>query len=70
MTKEELTKEIFSVEIPPTWRKGQFVFNRVDDLYGIARDVQFIDHVDCFYDNNKINEFIDACVKRINIFSK
>lgn len=38
MTLEELKKEIFSVPQPPYWRKGQFVFNYIDQIYGIARD--------------------------------
>ena len=47
---------------PKAWRKGQSVFNVVEDLYGnIAREVQMIDGVDCFYDDREetINLFID-----------
>ena len=53
-----IKQEIYSVPIPPNWREGQFVFNRVDELYGVARAIQFIDKVDCFYDDSKIDEFI------------
>ena len=49
---------------PKAWRKGQKVFNVIDKLYGnVARDVQFIDGVDCFYDDSDetISLFIDKC---------
>ena len=49
---------------PKAWRKGQKVFNVIDKLYGnVARDVQLIDGVDCFYDDRDetINLFIDKC---------
>ena len=57
--KISIKHEIYSVPIPPNWREGQFVFNRVDELYGVARAIQFIDKVDCFYDDSKIDEFIE-----------
>ena len=28
---------------PKKWRDGQFVFNYIDEKYGVARSVQFID---------------------------
>lgn len=48
---------------PKNWRKGQFVFNYIDEKYGVSRIVQFDgkDACDCFYDDSKINEFIDKC---------
>lgn len=68
MTKEELKKIVFdamNVMKPKDWRKGQFVFNFIDANYGVARAVQFEDHVDCFYMDNKIDEFIEKCAKRL-----
>lgn len=44
--------------VQKNWRKGQSVFNVVDEHYGVARSVQFIDHVDCFYNDDKISEFL------------
>lgn len=46
---------------PKNWRKGQKVFNVIDEQFGVARDVQFGDNVDCFYDDREetINLFID-----------
>jgi hypothetical protein len=66
MTLEELKKEIFSVPQPPYWRKGQFVFNYIDKIYDVARDVQFKDNIDCFYNDDKIDEFLECVTKRLN----
>ena len=47
----------------PSWsRKGQFVFNYIEEKYGdVARYVQFIDHIDCFYNDSMIEPFIIKC---------
>lgn len=81
MTKQELLAEIRPSKRPSHIRKGQYIFNWIDQHYqypvygdyfnenafsSIARDVQFIDKIDCFYDDSKIDEFLDACIKRIN----
>ena len=52
---KDIKEEIYSVDKPLQWREGQFVFNRVDELYGVARAIQFNDKVDCFYDDSKID---------------
>ena len=67
MTLEELKKEIYSVPQPPYWREGQFVFNYIDQIYSVARDVQFKDNVDCFYRDDKIDEFLKCVIKRLNV---
>lgn len=68
-----MTLEEFKIEIlkatenkPKEWRLGQFVFNYIDEKYGVARIVQFQDGIDCFYINDKIDDFINACYKYIN----
>jgi hypothetical protein len=66
MLPEELKNEIFSVEKPTNWRNGQFVFNYVDEVYGVARIAQFQYGVDCFYRDDKIDEFIATCCEIIN----
>lgn len=67
MTINEIKQEIYSVPIPTNWREGQFVFNRVEELYGkVAREVQFEDNVDCFYDCNTIDEFLTCVINRLN----
>ena len=48
---------------PKQWRNGQFVFNYIDEKYGVARIAQFERNVDCFYDDNKIEEFIKTCAE-------
>ena len=50
---------------PKQWRKGQAVFNFIDDVYGVARDVQYIDKIDCFYEDKCIDEFINSAFLRI-----
>lgn len=70
MTVEELRKEIYSHEKPKEWREGQFVFNMVNRLYDVARDVQFDYGVDCYYDDNQIDVFLIKSVEVINYYSK
>lgn len=50
---------------PKEWRRGQAVFNVIDEKFGVARDVQFGDGVDCFYDDSKIEEFIKCSWRRL-----
>jgi hypothetical protein len=68
VTFEEFIQDIY-IEMgdkPKDWRKGQFVFNYIEENYGdVAREVQFQDKIDCFYNDDKIEEFIEACYKRL-----
>ena len=68
VTLEEFIQDIY-IEMgdkPKDWRKGQFVFNYIEENYGdVAREVQFIDKIDCFYNDDKIDEFIEACYERL-----
>lgn len=63
MTAEELKQEVYSwmSEKPKNWREGQAVFNYIDEMYGVARIAQFQHHVDCFYDDEEIDNFIKTC---------
>lgn len=67
MTREDFEKEIWDQveKCPKEWRKGQAVFNVVDALYGVARAVQFEDDVDCFYNDDAIDLFIDKSWIRV-----
>lgn len=68
MTKEELKNIVLTAMDtmkPKDWRKGQFVFNYIDANYGVARTVQFEDRVDCFFRDDKIDDFIEKCASRI-----
>ena len=58
---DEFRAEVLTAMLkkPKEWRDGQFVFNYIDEVYGVARSVQFVEGVDCFYDDKKIDEFID-----------
>lgn len=48
------------------WRYGQAVFNYVDHKYGVARAIQFVHHVDCFYDDSKVDEFLTIAYRYLN----
>lgn len=64
MTKEEFKNEVLEAlkeQKPQDWRNGQFVFNYVDRFFGVAREAQFNHGIDCFYNDNKINDFLDCC---------
>ena len=50
---------------PKEWRRGQAVFNYIDETYNVARQVQFIDNVDCFYDDELIDQFILLSYKQV-----
>lgn len=41
-------------------RKGQAIFNYVDENYGIAREAQIVHKIDCYYFDEKIEEFIQC----------
>lgn len=65
MTLQEFKNDIFSgiKELPENWRKGQKVFNYIDKKYGVARTVQFDYHIDCFYNDNLIDKFVETSYK-------
>ena len=60
MTFEEFQSEVLQAisHCPAQYRKGQAVFNYIDENYGVARYVQFVDGIDCFYNDDQINPFI------------
>ena len=63
-TFDELKKEVNDSLLnskPNDWRDGQFVFNYINAMYGVARYVQFQRNVDCFYNDSQIDEFIKEC---------
>lgn len=49
----------------PFIREGQAVFNIVERHFGVARPVQFQDHIDCFHRDQDIEAFLQAAWKRI-----
>lgn len=66
MTYEEFKNDIINaLNNKPKWsRKGQFVFNYIDQKYNVARDVQFGDSIDCFYNDDCIEIFIIKSYER------
>lgn len=50
----------------PEYRKGQAVFNYIEETYGnVARKVQFEDNVDCFYNDEQIVPFLNKVKERL-----
>lgn len=63
-TREELKEIILDdskkmKELCPYYRWGQAVFNYVDEYLGVARKVQFEYNVDCFYNDDAVDAFIE-----------
>lgn len=69
MTLEELKKEVYTAmqDKPEKWRKGQFVFNYIDSKYWVADTVQFQDGIDCFFNDDMIDAFLECAVKYITL---
>ena len=68
ITLEDFKREVMEAmkNKPDQWRMGQFVFNYIEENYcGVGRYVQFIEGVDCYYDDKKIDEFISISHKNL-----
>lgn len=50
---------------PESWRKGQAVFNYIDEFFSLSRHIQFNKHVDCFYDDSQVERFLSETYKLI-----
>lgn len=73
MSYDEFKRSILSkVEEtrPKHIRKGQAVFNYVDDKFGLARKIQFEYNTDCFYCDNKIEPFLKILYSLMNSVSQ
>lgn len=68
MILKELRDEVFTAikDRPSYIREGQAVFNYIDEVYGVAREVQFVMGVDCFYDDSRIEQFLYEACESIN----
>ena len=68
MTFEEFQSEVLQAisHCPAQYRKGQAVFNYIDENYGVARYVQFVGGIDCFYNDDQIIPFIRASWEALN----
>ena len=58
------------IDESPHIRYGQAVFNYVDEKYGVARVAQFDHGIDCFYDDTKVEKFLDKCYELIKTVYK
>ena len=54
----------------PNIRYGQAIFNYVDEKYEVARIAQFDYGIDCFYDDTKVEPFLDKCYELIKTVNK
>lgn len=68
MTKQGLIDEIniALVNKPSYLRKGEFIYNYIDETYNVADDVRLKDFVSCLFDNDSIDKFLECDSKRIN----
>lgn len=67
ITIEELIKKLYQEPKNEFLREGQYVYNQAYKLYPKqVEQVQFIDEIDCFCCDNKIEAFIQALHKRIS----
>lgn len=66
---EEFRQTVFDgiKECPDNWRYGQKAFNYIDAQYGVARTVQFVHNIDCFYNDNLVDAFIKCSFNEYNI---
>lgn len=66
MSYESFKKSIIEeVELtrPKSIRKGQAIFNYVDEKFGLARKIQYDYNIDCFYNDLKIDAFLKILYK-------
>ena len=62
---ERLKREIYSHYKNPILREGQFVFNTAYQLYPTAAQAA-MQVCDCYYQDHKIDGFIDALCNYLN----
>ena len=67
MSYDDFKKQVMdaSVNKPKHTSLGQFVFNYIDEVFCVARSVQFIDGVDCFHNDDDIEIFLIRSYQKI-----
>ena len=68
MNFDTFKKEIYNAlkYKPDFWPNGRFVFNYIEENYGgVGSYVELIEGVNCYYDDEKIDEFISLCYKNL-----
>ncbi|MGM9530853.1 hypothetical protein [Intestinibacter sp.] len=69
MTVEVVKEFLANFPKPKEWRNGQFVYNilyRID--HTAAEFAQFEQHSDCYYNDDKIDDFIKYWTKKVNSY--
>ena len=67
--KKSILREVEETR-PKYIRKGQAVFNYVDDKFDLARKIQFEYNIDCFYRDDKIEPFLKILYSLMNSVSQ
>ena len=65
---KQIAKSI--IEDSPYIRYGQAIFNYVDEKYGVARISQFDYGIDCFYDDTRVEQFLDKSYELIKAVNR
>lgn len=60
--KKSIIEEV-ELTRPKSIRKGQAIFNYVDEKFGLARKIQYDYNIDCFYNDLKIDAFLKILYK-------
>ena len=67
MTVELVKEFLANLPKPKEWREGQFVYNILYKINGTAVLVtKYAHNTDCFYNDDKIDDFIECWTKLIN----
>lgn len=68
ITKGDILAEAVAYrKLHPQQRLGQSIFNYIDLNFGdMARHIQFDLGIDCFYNDNIIDKFVDTVVELYN----
>lgn len=67
ITFEEFITDVYNAinHRPLAWRRGQACFNFIESKYHVGRIVQFDRHVDCFCNDELIDEFVETAWKEV-----
>lgn len=68
MTLEEFKESVYEGidGYPIQWRLGQKIFNYIDKEYNIARKIQYRDNIDCFYNDDMSDKFIEKAYSHLH----
>ena len=67
ITHEEFIVDVYEAidRRPLAWRMGQACFNLIESKYHVGRIVQFDRHIDCFYNDELIDKFVETAWEEV-----